>query len=84
MGYELSMEDHIDLPDGWEMTDDLANKISGVINKKPSIPDDELQNALEVMAQNIALSNLIHWIGLGGFIFAGPDGNRGKEAEKGV
>ena len=44
-----------DLPPGWAMPDDLAKKISEVLNHKPITPEDELSDAQEDMARDIAL-----------------------------
>ena len=43
------------LPDGWAMPDDLARKISESINWKRITPEDEIQDALDEMARDIAL-----------------------------
>ena len=37
------------------MPDDLARKVSEVLNKKPISPEDELQDELGDMARDIAL-----------------------------
>ena len=42
-------------PDGWAMPDNLSKKISEVLNKNPITPEDELADALEEMARDIAL-----------------------------
>ena len=44
-----------DLPPGWAMPDDLAKKISEVLNHKPFTPEDKLSDAQEDMARDIAL-----------------------------
>lgn len=41
--------------DGWAIPDDLAKKISEALNNKPLTPEDELADALEDMARDIAL-----------------------------
>jgi arginine repressor len=42
-----------DINPGWTMPDDLANKISEVLNNKPISPEDELADALDEMALDI-------------------------------
>ena len=49
------MNNNDGVPEGWSMPDDLAKKISEVLNNKPLSPEDELQDALEDMARDIAL-----------------------------
>lgn len=48
------MDNNPDLPDGWAMPDDLAKKISEVLNNKTITPEDELADALDKMARDIA------------------------------
>lgn len=40
---------------GWTIPDGLAMKVSEVLNKFPITPEDELQDALDDMARDIAL-----------------------------
>jgi len=40
------------------MPDDLSKKISEMLNNKPITPEDELSDALEEMARDIALVEL--------------------------
>ena len=47
------MNNKSNLPEGWAMPDDLAKKISDVLNNKPISPEDELADALEDMARDI-------------------------------
>ena len=49
------MSKNPDLPEGWAMPDDLSKKINKVLNNKPITPEDELADALEDMARDIAL-----------------------------
>lgn len=49
------MNNNPDLPDGWAMPDDLAKKISEVLNNKRITPEDDLVDALDEMARDIAL-----------------------------
>jgi len=44
------MKNNAEIPDGWAMPDDLAKKISKVLNKKPITPEDELADALVICA----------------------------------
>jgi hypothetical protein len=47
------------------MLDDLAKRISDLVNKKPYRPEDDLQDALDDMARDIALiePNPVDWGG---------------------
>ena len=49
------MSDDYKKPDGWAMPDDLAKRVSETLNNKPISPEDELSDALEDMARDIAL-----------------------------
>jgi hypothetical protein len=49
------MNNNPNLPEGWAMPDDLSKKINEVLNNKPISPEDELADALEEMARDIAL-----------------------------
>ena len=49
------MDNNTDLPEGWAMPDGLARRISELVNKKPYAPEDDLQDALDDMARDIAL-----------------------------
>jgi hypothetical protein len=49
------MSDDSKIPDSWAMPDDLAKKVSETLNKKRITPEDELADALEEMARDIAL-----------------------------
>jgi hypothetical protein len=42
-------------PEGWSMPDNLAKKINEGLSKKTLRPEDELADALEEMARDIAL-----------------------------
>jgi hypothetical protein len=42
-------------PNGWAMLDDMAKNVSEALNKKSITPEDELANALDDMAHDIAL-----------------------------
>jgi len=46
---------------GWTIPDDLAKKVSEVLNKFSSTPEDELQDALDDMARDIALIEPDTW-----------------------
>jgi hypothetical protein len=61
------MDNH-DIPEGWSMPDDMARRISELVNKKPYAPEDDLQDALDEMARDIALiePNPVDW---GGWVF---------------
>jgi hypothetical protein len=52
-----------DLPEGWSMPDYMAKKISESINRKRITYEDELQDALDEMARDIALigPNPVDW-----------------------
>jgi predicted hydrolase (HD superfamily) len=49
------MANNSEIPDGWAMSDELAKKVSEVLNKKPVSPGDELADALDELARDIAL-----------------------------
>jgi hypothetical protein len=53
--YKYGMNNKPDLPEGWAMPDDMAKRISELVNKKPYAPEDDLQDALDDMARDIAL-----------------------------
>ena len=53
------MSNNAEIPDGWAMPDDLAKKVSETLNKKRITPEDELADALEEMARDIALGEAI-------------------------
>ena len=53
------MSDDYKKPDSWAMPDDLAKKVSETLNKKRITPEDELADALEEMARDIALGEAI-------------------------
>lgn len=36
-----------EIPDGWAMPDDMAKRISELVNKKPYGPEDELEEAID-------------------------------------
>jgi hypothetical protein len=50
------MNNNSDLPDGWAMPDDMSKKINERLNRKTLRPEDELADALEEMAREIALT----------------------------
>jgi len=63
------------------MPDDLAKKISEVLNHKPITPEDELSDAQEDMARDIAIiepnpEDWGWWVGLP----PGTDGGGSQEA----
>ena len=43
------------IPDSWAMPDDLAKKLNERLNRKTLRPEDELADALEELARDIAL-----------------------------
>ena len=43
------------IPAGWAMPDDLAKKVTEGLRRKTLSPEDELADALEEMARDIAL-----------------------------
>jgi hypothetical protein len=49
------MHNKSDLPDGWSIPDDLAKQLIEALNKNSITPEQELQDALEEMARDIAL-----------------------------
>jgi hypothetical protein len=59
------MRKNPELPDGWAMPDYLAKRISEALNRKSITPEQELQDALDEMARDIALiePDLKYWGG---------------------
>jgi hypothetical protein len=57
------MKTNNNLPEGWAMPDDTARKINDLVNKKPVTPQDELQDALDDLARDIALIEAKRLIG---------------------
>ena len=51
--YKYFMNNKADIPDGWAMPNDLANKVSEAMNRKSIPPEDELKDALDEMARDI-------------------------------
>ena len=49
------MVNNAKIPDGWAMPNDLAKQVSEALNKKSILPEDELGDALDEMARDIAL-----------------------------
>ena len=54
-----------DLPPGWAMPEDLAKQVNEALNRKSITPEDELADALDEMARDIALlePNPVDWGG---------------------
>jgi hypothetical protein len=54
-----------DLLPGWAMPEDLAKQVNEALNRKSITPKDELADALDEMARDIALieSNPVNWGG---------------------
>jgi hypothetical protein len=49
------MSNNPDIPNGWSMPDYLANQVNKALNRKSITPEQELQDALDEMARDIAL-----------------------------
>ena len=49
------MDNNSNLPEAWLMSNEVAKKISELVNKKPYSPEDDLKDALEELARDIAL-----------------------------
>ena len=47
------MNNNTDLPEGWAMPDYMVKRVNEQLNKKLITPEDELQNALDVIAWDI-------------------------------
>ena len=62
--YKYFIDNKPVLPEGWALPDVLARKVSEALNKKSISPEDELVDALEDMARDIALiePNPADWI----------------------
>ena len=54
-----------DLPPGWAIPEDLAKHVNEALNRKSITPEDELADALDEMARDIALiePNPVDWGG---------------------
>ena len=79
------MNNNPDVPDGWAMPDDLAKQIKDALNRKSIIPEQELQDALDEMARDIALiePNPLDWSGWVVYLLEQMEGEaqrRGKRA----
>jgi len=59
--------DKNDIPESWSMSDDLAKRISELVNKKPYRPEDDLNEAIECLARDITLIEL-NLVGCGGWV----------------
>jgi len=59
------MSNNHNVPDGWAMPDALTKKVSEALNRKSITPEQELQDALDDMARDIALiePNPVGWGG---------------------
>lgn len=49
------MSNNTEIPAGWAMPDDIAKKVGEAMNKKSITREDELADALDEMARDIAL-----------------------------
>jgi hypothetical protein len=78
--YKYFMDHKPVLPEGWALPDVLARKVSEALNKKSISPEDELVDALEDMARDIALiePNPADWDG-GWLTYCGADGGGSHE-----
>ena len=77
------MDNKPDLPDGWDMPDDLARKVSEALNKKSITPENELADVLDEMARyclDRTRSTGLGWVGI---ISAGTDGSGSAEEREG-
>ena len=54
-----------DIPPGWSMLDDQANKVREALSKKSIKPEDAVQKAFDEIARDIALiePNPRDWVG---------------------
>ena len=44
-----------EIPDNWSMPDDLAKQVNKALNRKSITPEQELQDAVDELARDIAL-----------------------------
>jgi hypothetical protein len=49
------MSEDQNIPDEWSMPDDLAKQVNKALSRKSLTPEQELQDALDEMARDIAL-----------------------------
>ena len=47
------------IPDTWGIPDDQANKVREALSKKSIRPEDRVQDAVDELARDIALSDLV-------------------------
>ena len=78
------MDNKSEIPDGWAMPDDLAKKISEVLNNKPISPEDELADALDEMARDIALiePNPLDWAGWVSYLLEQMEGEAQRRCKR--
>jgi len=57
------MDNKTNLPNGWSIPNDLAKRISELANNKPYVPEDDLKEAFNDLARDIALiePNPVDW-----------------------
>ena len=49
----MNNDDHV--PEGWTVPDDMSEWFKKSVNRKPYAPEDDLQEALDDIARDIAL-----------------------------
>lgn len=59
----MNNDDYI--PEGWAVPDDMASWLRKSVNKRPYAPEDELQEAIDDVARDIAIlePNPVDWGG---------------------
>ena len=62
------MNNNFDLPNGWVMPDDQANKVREALGKKSIRPEDTIQKAIEELARDITIIepdpvDWVWWVG---------------------
>ena len=59
------MDDDRKIPASWAMSDDMAKKVNETLNNKRITPEEELADALDEMARDIALiePDPVDWAG---------------------
>jgi hypothetical protein len=55
LAYKQIMNNNAEIPNGWATQVDLAKQVSGALNRKSITPEDELADALDEIARDIAL-----------------------------
>jgi hypothetical protein len=80
------MDNDSKIPEGWAMPEEMAKKVTEGLNKKTLRPEDELVDALEEMARDIALiePDPRDWGGWVIYLLEQMEGEAKRREKKGV